>query len=165
MCAIVRVLVSIVWALWFGGLVTLFIGVTTLFRNDRELAVQAAPQLFHVFEKYQLILAAIALLATFAWRLMVASKSVVWVFALLGVATLGAVFQTTMITPRIDALHAAGQTQTPEFKQKHGISMIVYTGEVGVLLAAGIVLVISLSKHTDGARRVASPGTIWERAE
>src|SRR5438270_153189 len=68
---LIKIMLVLSWALWFGGLIALFVFVVTLFHNNREIAVQAAPQLFVAFERYHLILAGIALLATVLWRIVV----------------------------------------------------------------------------------------------
>jgi len=54
-------LTLVAWALWLGGLITLFLCVGTMFSHNRSLAADMAPQLFVNFERYQLILAAAAL--------------------------------------------------------------------------------------------------------
>jgi len=72
---VLATITSIVWALWLGGLVTIFILVTMMFRADRPTALQAAPRMFVVFGKYQLILSAIGLISTFFWRLAVRGGS------------------------------------------------------------------------------------------
>jgi hypothetical protein len=151
MRAFLRIFIALAWSLWFGGIIGLFISVSTLFRSDREIAIVAAPQLFHAFEEYQLVLAALSLLATFAWRLLFNSRQVVHSFTLFALATVAAVFETTMIAPRIDAMRVAGQTHTPAFARAHGMSMIVYVGEATVLLIAGVcVLTTKTRKREDG---------------
>ena len=60
-------LVMLAWGLWFGGLITLFLMVSHLFSADRATAVVAAPRMFLAFERYQIIVAAVALVATVAW--------------------------------------------------------------------------------------------------
>src|SRR5689334_17373126 len=67
------ILVTLAWALWLGGLVTLFLTVVTLFRFDRTIAIQTAPQVFLMWERYQLALAACALVTSFALRLLTKS--------------------------------------------------------------------------------------------
>src|SRR2546421_8629038 len=83
---LVSTIALLAWSLWFGALVALFVFVTTLFHNDREIAVQAAPQLFVAFQKYHLIVASIALVAVVAWRIVSRSKLVLAMFILLGLA-------------------------------------------------------------------------------
>jgi len=68
------ILVSVTISLWLGGLVMIFITVPTLFQTfaaARPVAGNAAAGIFHAFERYQLVLAAVGLIATFAWRVVV----------------------------------------------------------------------------------------------
>jgi hypothetical protein len=55
----------VAWALWLGGTVAILVLVQHLFKTDRDLAAQAAPQLFLTFEKYQLTLAAVVVSSLF----------------------------------------------------------------------------------------------------
>jgi hypothetical protein len=121
------------WGLWLGGLVATFIFVVTLFHEDHDLAVQTAPKLFHVFERYQLILAAVLLGSTILLK-----KT--WTSLLFLLTAAGAVVSPLFITPRIAALQQAGQTHTPLFAQLHGLSMLVYTADAALLLAGGLIL-------------------------
>jgi len=140
MKTLLALLVSFVWALWFGGLMTLFLSVLTLFRQRHDLAVNANPILFAAFERYQLILAAAALLLTFFWILTRLSRLKTALFILFVLAALCAVISTTWITPRINQLQAQHLTDTPEFRQAHGQSMMTYTAAFALLLLAGLIL-------------------------
>src|SRR5687768_2143724 len=62
-------LAAFAWALWLGGLMTLFLMVSHLFSADRNTAVVAAPRMFLAFERYQILLAAALLVASAVWRL------------------------------------------------------------------------------------------------
>src|SRR5215813_9871485 len=95
-------LVAIVWALWLGGLVSLFIFVTVLFRNDRPTALQAAPRMFVVFGMYQLILSAAGLIFTFCWRLLARSKWITSLFAIFALCALGSAALSAQIVPRME---------------------------------------------------------------
>src|SRR4051794_3670218 len=92
------------WSLWFGGTIALFVFVQALFRNDRAIAIQAAPQLFDVFQKYQLILAAVTLVAVVAWRIAAPSAWIVACFVLLAVATFAGVGISLWPMPRMTQL-------------------------------------------------------------
>ena len=140
-------LALIAWALWLGGLVALFIFVQRLFAPEsRSIALEAAPRMFLVFEKYQLILAGISLLATFGWRLRHPSRRLGALFLLLALTTCGAATSAGLITPRLEALRLADQTHTPQFRRLHGESMMVFSSEVLLLLIAGLVLPAALHR-------------------
>jgi hypothetical protein len=137
----ISTLVTLVWGLWFGGLIAIFISVLSLFATfPRETAGQGAARIFHAFNAYQLALAALALIATFIWRLIGPPKRTTALFALFAVATLGACLVTMYFTPRIELLQHQGLAGSDQFKRLHGNSMIAYCGEVVVLLIAGLIL-------------------------
>ena len=144
----VTILVSLSWSLWFGGLITLFIAVTSLFRsfsNARPVAGFGAAGIFHAFEKYQLVLAAVLLLSLAAWQIVPSWRSAggglkTAMFVFIALATLIAVSSTLLITPRIDAMRVGGQTGSPEFARMHGISMVLFLSESAFLFLGGLML-------------------------
>jgi hypothetical protein len=142
-------LVCIAWGLWFGGLGALFLFVTRLFSQDRPTALTAAPMMFLVFERYQLLLAAAALVGTVCWRIMGGSIRVTVLFSLLAVATVPAALSPMLITSRMERLRVEGQSSSAEFKKLHGISMIAYSGETLILLAAGLTLPWAMRERDD----------------
>src|SRR3954453_1948798 len=91
-------LTTLAWALWFGGLVTLFTLVSVLFKQDRAVAVEAAPRMFATFERYQLGLAAVALVLTTAWRLIDRRAIITAMFGVFALATLAAVLEPVYIS-------------------------------------------------------------------
>lgn len=147
-----RLLASIVatlsLALWLGGCIALFLFVQTLFTEDRSIAIQAAPRMFLVFAKYQLLVAAVALISTVAWRIATGSRWVAAIFVLLAFATLAAAMNGAIITPKMEAIRLAGESGSDEFKKYHGISMIIYVAQTGVLLVATILLPSAISKRS-----------------
>jgi hypothetical protein len=140
-------LVCIAWGMWFGGLAALFLFVTLLFGADRDTALKAAPRMFLAFEKYQLILAAAALIGTAAWRVLAPSIRVTVVFWMLALAALPAALGPILITRPLEQLRLRGESSSPEFKKLHGESMIVYSGETLILLAAGLTLPWAMRLH------------------
>jgi glucan phosphoethanolaminetransferase (alkaline phosphatase superfamily) len=133
-------IVLLAWALWFGGLIALFIFVTTLFKQDHALAAQAAPKLFHAFEIYQLILAAAAVVSGALWRMNKGPALVILVLVLFILCSAGAAVSPLFITPRINRLQRLGQTHTEEFGKLHGEAMLIYTADSVLLLIAGLML-------------------------
>jgi hypothetical protein len=140
---VLSTLVLLIWGLWFGGLIVLFISVLTLFKTfpDRhDVAGQGAAHIFHVFNAYQLVLAAAALLVTFVWRVVGPPKLKTTLFVLFAIATVGACAITMYFTPQIEMLQHEGLTNSVQFKRLHGYSMAVYVCEVISLLIAGALL-------------------------
>lgn len=128
------------WALWLGGLMTLFLSVQSLFARDRAVAMSANPILFDLFERYQLGLALVALAVAALLMVLVRSRLVLALLVLLALATVGAGASSAVVTPRIQELTRQQQTATPEFRRLHGQSMMIYTAEAVVLVAAGLLL-------------------------
>jgi hypothetical protein len=154
----ISTLVSLVLALWFGGIVFLFIGVSTLFRAfprpASDVAPQAAPALFHVWERYQLVLAAVALVGVFAWYLLARAKRLIVLFLMLALSAVGGVVATTLITPRIDQMREAGQSGAPRFRALHARSMQCYVAQAGLLMVS--VLMLSWSSDASHAKAAGS---------
>ena len=111
--------------------------------------------LFHAFERYQLLLAAFALVCLVLWRVLVPSRAVMVVFTLLAFAAVAAVLSTTLVTPRLETLRRQGQSGSPEFRQLHGRSMQFYVSEAVLLMLAGVALRQAIAY--DGATRVRAP--------
>jgi hypothetical protein len=148
-------IVTLAWALWLGGLMTLFLTVSHLFKVNRPTAVTAAPEMFIAFERYQIILAGVALIAAAAWRLTTPRALLTALFFLLAIASVGTVLSAAIISPRMHAIRALGESSGPAFRRLHGMSMMAYTGEAVILLAAGCVLIASL-RRTDSSTAPAS---------
>ena len=139
------ILVTLAWALWFGGLILLFLVVTQLSHTfpapRRAVFGEAGSATFMMFERYQLIVGAVALVTAFGLRLLSGPSAVrTTLFCLLALAAVGALLSPMVITPKIDALRKSGQTDTQEFKKLHGQSMMVYSGDALILLVAGTLL-------------------------
>jgi hypothetical protein len=141
MCRILATLVTLAWGLWFGGLIVLFMAVTALFATyPRHVAGQGAAQIFRVFNVYQLAVAAVALLATFGWRVIAAPRLKTSLFTLFGLATVAACMIAMYLAPQIEAMQRQGLTDSREFGRYHGYAMAVYLAETLVLLIAGCLL-------------------------
>jgi hypothetical protein len=138
-------LVAIAWGLWFGGLGTVFLVVVSIFRtfgDDRRGAGRVASGVFHMFERYQLGLAAAALVLTFLWRVLRgAAGHKTALFVLFALATVLAVTSTVYVTPQIEQMRQQGVTTGDHFRRMHGTSSILYVSEAAVLLVAGFVMV------------------------
>jgi hypothetical protein len=151
------IIVSITISLWLGGLVMIFIAVPTLFHTfaaARPVAGNAAAGIFHAFERYQLVLAAVALAATFGWRVTSGKRTTMLKtvgFALLSLATVAAASSTIFITPKIDAMRLRGETYGPDFGRLHGISMSLYFTEAVLLLIAAILLPSIIARDSSRA--------------
>jgi hypothetical protein len=156
---VVATLVCLAWSLWFGGAVTVFVTAGSLFATfapDRATAGTAAAGVFRTWERYQLVLAAVALVLTVAWRVLPgAPKLKTAVFAFFAVATLLGVYSTLRVTPRIDALRREGLTmRDAQFRRLHGTSNALYAAGAAALLGAGVLLPETIRR--DGRKK--SPG-------
>ncbi len=146
-------LTLIAWAMWFGGIMALFVFVQVLFKADRGVAMSAAPMLFGAFEVYQIFLAAATLIGVMTWYLVERRSRLVAAFGLLAVATIIAVVNSTVITRPMEQLRTSGQVQSASFKRLHGYSRLFYVTESAVLLLGGVVLTRTVRqwKPEDGA--------------
>jgi hypothetical protein len=145
---LVSIVLAVTWAAWFGGLLTLFLVLTSLFKTlDRTTAGQAASGVFFYFERYQLVLAAMALTLTVLWRIAGGSAALKNVlFGGFTVATLLAAWTTTQITPQVEKMRQAGETAGPQFARMHGMASMTYVGEAIVLLIVAAILVITITR-------------------
>lgn len=136
-------LLAVVWSLWLGGLVALFICVQSLFNTfagDHSLAGLAASGIFWRFNRYQLVLAAIALIGSFFWRIGSGRSAVTGLFFCFGLASFAAIVVAGIVTPHLEAMRIAHETHSSQFIQLHGISMMLYLSEVVCLLIGGVLL-------------------------
>ena len=147
-------MILLLWGLWFGGTIALFIFVVSLFRHDRPLAIQGAPILFITFERYQLILGATLLALSGAWIIAEKSRPKMLFLVALMAASTAAVVSSTVITPKIMELRRTNRVETQEFKTAHGRSMMVYSSEEVMLLIAGIVLAAEIGRGASGNRKL-----------
>jgi hypothetical protein len=144
--------------LWLGGLLALFIFVQSLFNADRAVAVQAAPILFRVFELYQLGLAGVALISLIGWRLLVCSRPKRWMLALVLLAVALSVAEMVLVSSRMRAILAGGQTSGAEFRKLHGYSMMIYSTETILLAAAACLFPAAIRAEAEfGPRLTSSP--------
>jgi hypothetical protein len=149
-----RALLGLIWGLWFGGVIALFVFAVALFKQlGREIAPQATQVLFPTFERYHLVLAALALLVCVGWRVIGKSRAASWVFAFFAIATCAATTSAIFLTPKIMELTRNGKAGTPEFWKTHGMSNLVYMTEAVALLVAGIIQLTA----ERGLRRASSP--------
>ena len=140
MSRIFSILLLFTWCLWLGGMIALFLFVQTLFVRNRPAAVQTAPILFLAFERYELVLGAIALAATVAWRVVTKSGLISFLLFLLILLAIAAVVSSVAITGPMEYLRDTGRTDTPEFRRYHGYSMLVYAIQAGLLVLIGLTL-------------------------
>lgn len=135
------IVVSLSLAVWLGGLISLLLAVTTLFRADRAAAIDLAPRLFNTFEPVLLAALAVAIVATIAWRLLVScSKPKKVLLALLLAAAGPAVLSIAQVTPRIDELRIEDRRDTPEFRKLHGFSNVLYLAQITLAFSAAATL-------------------------
>jgi hypothetical protein len=153
-------LTTIAWGLWFGGMVTLFLFMSYLFATDRPTAMVAAPKMFFIFERYQLIVAAVALIASAGWRLLVPRATITALFTLFALATVGVVLSATFIRPPMERLREQGETSGPQFQRLHKLSVRVYSAQAVALLIGGITLHSALTPRPPRERATeAAPPT------
>ncbi len=157
MKTIAATVVTLAWGFWLGGLGTLFAVLGTIFTTPGYSRAQQgdfAQRLFPVFEKMQLVFAAMALLGTAAWWLANRQGLKMVLFAIFALATCIAVAETTLVTPRVQKLVAEDMRETPEFQRAHHLSSNVYSSCAIVLLVAGLLLPAAIRR--DGLTALSS---------
>ena len=156
---LLRLVTVLAWGLWIGGLIALFLFVTDLFRQDRSVAVVAAPMMFARFERMQLLLAAVSLIAIGGLRLIEPRRAHSVVFTFFAVATLGLVISAAVIRPKMERLRVAGESSGPEFRRMHGQSMALYTLEAAALMLAGLFIPSAMARLPRTTPEAAAPTT------
>jgi len=126
-------------------LVTLVIAVNAIaFAHppsvDRTIFDNAAPPVFHAFERYQLVLSVVASVCALASFAVTRAKVHLVVLGLFWAATIAALGSTLYNTPEIDRMREANLTQTAEFKATHGRATWLYGSETVALLVAGLLM-------------------------
>lgn len=147
MRTMIWLLTTFVWALWFGGMIMLFVFVIHLFKADRTVATEAAPVLFATFDRVQLVLGAIGLAGAVVLGFVSRSKAPYVVSFTFVLAAIGALVLHSHHIPRMEAMRLSGHSDSTEFKQLHGQSSAIFTGEAGVLLVGGAALLLSREKR------------------
>ena len=137
-------ILTVCLALWLGGQATLVLLIVTLFIKDRPTAIHAGPLMFHVFERYQLLVAATAILTSLALLVMTRRKTFGVMLALFCVTAIGGVISVTTTTRRLEALWAQGLSEGPEFASLHVKSTWIYRTEMILLLIAACLLPAAL---------------------
>lgn len=129
-------------ALWLGSLAHTLLTVASLFRAHPKatsnVAVNAAPTVFAVTERYHLGLAVVAIIAVMLWRRVACSRWRRFVSYALFAATALAVLQIAAISPRMESLRAAGDLAA--FGKLHGVSSVQYLAQTACLLVATLLL-------------------------
>ena len=148
-------LLVIVWSLWLGGLVVLFLSVHSLFitfASDHAIAGEAASGIFTRFNRYQLVLAGIALVGSFMWRISSGRGAVTGLFFCFGLASFAAIVAAHIAT-HLEGMRLAYQTHTPQFIRLHGLSMLLYFSEIIMLFVSGILLPYLIRRITQDEMR------------
>lgn len=155
----VPTLASIAIALWLGSLVHLMLSVATLFSTFPKLqspvAIEGAPALFHVSERYHLILAGIALLTVLIWQMLAKLKVTAWIGGLLLLAAVLATMQLAIVSPRMDAARAAEERAT--FDRLHRVSNVQYVSQTVLVFTAALLLPLAIRRTP--ARPETAPGS------
>jgi len=137
MRSVTGVVFLISWALWVGGTVAILLFVQRLFSDDRNLAVMVAPKMFHIFEAYQIILAAASIVSLVLLGRQ-RHRSLIWCLILAAVSI--AVISISVITPKLEHFRLASEQHTSAFRAIHGLSMMIYLIQVLALLAIGALI-------------------------
>jgi hypothetical protein len=137
------VLLTLCWALWFGGMIVLFIFVMRLFGTSRAVAVDAAPVLFNTFAVYQLIVGMVACACGTGLTLLT-RRNAHAISTLLMIVALGAGLVLRGWTNEMGRLDRSSVAGVSRFQTLHHASTQVYTSAAVLLMIAGIVWTVTL---------------------
>ncbi len=138
-----RLILLLCWALWFGGLIALMLGVMSIFKEfggDRLTAGRATAAFFRAWGFYELVVAAGVLVGAAAVRLLMPSKLATFLFLLLALSAVLAVVTTGFLMPRLEELRIAGEQSTAEFRSLHGRANAMFMGRTVLLFVGGLML-------------------------
>lgn len=155
--------VAAAWGLWLGATAAMFVFAPYLFHRfgtQSEIARGAVHALFIVFGRYELVLAAIAIVAAGMLLINFGNKwTPLLVLALIFAGGM-AITTTLGFTPLMESLRAQGKVGSAAFERLHTKSMIAMSLQLVMLLGTGGLLVATLSRRD--ARRSAPPRTTAE---
>lgn len=140
--------------LWLGGLIALAMFAPAVFKAfdpDRATAGVATSAMFVVFAKYQLVLAAAAVLAAFLAYLTERRGLLMVVFALFALGTLGAAGNSLFFVPKMEELRRAGESAGDAFKSMHVQVRWLYTGIMFAVLGGMLLIPAALRPRRDAA--------------
>ncbi len=153
------------WALWFGGSIAIFVFGSYFQKNlPPETFHASARALFHIFSKYELSLAAIALISSGMWMVFYPSKASVIIVGCLVLAGGMTVTFALGLMPAMDVLLDEGRRDSIQFKTLHGKSMVALLIQSLVLLATGWILFQSQRQSNSEINPSADPETFVETA-
>jgi len=98
------------------------------------------------FERYQLVLAAVALTSSVVWRVLSKNLLVNWLFLLLCLSSLGAISSPFYFSKQLEVLRQEGKTKSPQFDALHKKSTWVYETEATLLLIGAVPLFMALRR-------------------
>jgi hypothetical protein len=154
---VLPILANLMLGLWLGGLVMLFVSVSSLFQTfpDRHTAGLGATTVFHRFEMMQGVLAICSLPLT--WFALPVRRMRTVAFVLLVVAVILAAVITFVLSAMINDMRLAGTTDTPRFYAIHGAAMGTYLVVTALVTAAWITVLAALRAETSAT---VSPGPV-----
>jgi Domain of unknown function (DUF4149) len=155
---LLNLVITTAWALWLGGTIATFVFGLNLFHKYPDaqypgVAGQANSAMFLVFGWYELALAAVAVAATGGLIIAYPSKPTVLLLIALVAAAGMSITAGLGLSPRMEIMRTEGKTKTDEFRKLHGKAMIAMTGQSLVLLGAGALLLVTVTRATEGERR------------
>jgi hypothetical protein len=148
---LLSLILTAAWALWFGATIATFVFAIHLFRvHPGDVASQANSAMFVVFGEYELMLAAVAILA--AGMMLVSRPTKPLVVLLAALVFSGAVAMTAGmgLTPRMEILREQGKSHSDEFKRLHGRSMMAMTAQSVLLLLCLPLIQSAMSTRGQG---------------
>ncbi len=144
---------AVAWALWLGGTIATFVfGLYYFHHLPAEQFAAAARAMFAAFVRYQLGLAAAALLASGLAMVTYPSRWTLGMVAAFLFAGITAIVFGLVLVPQMEILRRQAGPQSAEFMRVHGQSMVTMSVQAVILLAAGAALVGAAARRPKPAR-------------
>lgn len=147
------ILTTLCLGLWAGSLAHLVLTVSSLFKAfpkaTSSVALEAAPQVFWITERFHIALALLSVIFLVAWRLVGCTRAKRWMTLLTVLATLLAFLQTFGLSAKMDALRQQGQSGGPEFTRLHHWSTRQYSVQAILVIGALCFIPAAASGRAD----------------
>lgn len=137
---IVSIALTLTLSLWAGSLVHLVLTVSSLFASfpkaQSSVALQAAPAVFWITERYHIALCLIVLLLLLAWSRLRRSRWILGMGVLAVLASVLVFVQAFGLSAKMEALRGQGLSGGPEFTRLHRLSSTQYMIQAALVLAS-----------------------------
>lgn len=146
------ILTTLAVAVWLGSLAHTLLTVSVLFASfpkaTSATAIEAAPVVFAATERMHVGLALLAVVGVILWRRHACNRARRWISYCLFAATALAIVQLAAVTPQLNTLRLAGESEGELFGRLHHLSSAQYLAQTACLLVATLLLPAAFDEST-----------------